>query len=106
MFSGYDKGNADTEATDEMEMEKEKPLEVRVGIRQEASLECGLLDAGVLGQVRWRHDGLVAESNLWDSATGRLQLTSAQAHHAGLWQCEDPRTGRKSQPIQLVVLGE
>ncbi|XP_075213855.1 kin of IRRE-like protein 2 [Lycorma delicatula] len=87
-----------------MEIEKEKPLEVRVGIRQEASLECGLLEAGVLGHIRWRHDGLEAESSLWDSATGRLQLTSARAHHAGVWQCEDPRTGRKAQPIKLVVL--
>ncbi|RZF41064.1 hypothetical protein LSTR_LSTR002696 [Laodelphax striatellus] len=77
-----------------------------VFIQQETRLECDLTrggGGGALG-VRWRHDGQEAESNLWDAITGRLLLQSTRAHHAGLWQCEDTISGRRAQPIQLVVL--
>ncbi|XP_022189444.2 MAM domain-containing glycosylphosphatidylinositol anchor protein 1 [Nilaparvata lugens] len=82
--------------------ESDDASELQVGIQQEARLDCDLSMVG--GAVRWRHNGQEAESNLWDSLTGRLFLHSTRAHHAGLWQCEDTISGRRAQPIRLVVL--
>ncbi|XP_075213839.1 kin of IRRE-like protein 3 [Lycorma delicatula] len=83
---------------------EEDATEVQVRLQQEAKLECELGTGTNTETVRWRHNGLEAEPALWDSTTGRLFLQSTRAHHAGLWQCEDSRSGRKAQPIKLVVL--